>query len=177
MISLVVTWNLQMSQSNLEGWWRVVVAWLLLTRNWSITISYLSFFNFFCCNKTVYWQVQAEDSDEGGNGEVTYIIQTPANSTRETASELVTVHKTRGILTVISRLPPGRLTVFVEASDTPSNPSETRTSLAIVTIEWVSCRQLHCCLHVELQTIVIARMLTRIKCEELKTSGDRPRNN
>lgn len=80
-------------------------------------------------------QVVAEDQDEGGNGQVTYVIQTPANSSRDSASGYVTVHKTKGILTVTSKMPPGRFTVFVEARDSPSNPSETRTSLAVVTIE------------------------------------------
>lgn len=39
-----------------------------------------------------------------------------------------------GALTLQEKLPPGQLTVLVEASDSPLNPSERRTSLAVVTI-------------------------------------------
>lgn len=64
-----------------------------------------------------------------------YKIQTQRNTTRDTLREAVTVDKVQGILMLVSKLPPGQVTVFVEAFDTPSNPSETRTSLAVVNIE------------------------------------------
>ncbi|XP_071543668.1 cadherin-89D [Panulirus ornatus] len=79
--------------------------------------------------------VLAEDIDEGDNGRVMYKIQAPGNTTRDTLREAVTVDEVQGILMLVSKLPPGQVTVFVEAFDSPSNPSETRTSLAVVTID------------------------------------------
>ncbi|XP_042230761.1 cadherin-89D-like [Homarus americanus] len=79
--------------------------------------------------------VIAEDLDEGGNGEVTYKIQTRGNTTRSSLNDAITMDSVKGVLSLVSKLPPGQVTVFVEASDTPANPSETRTSLAIITID------------------------------------------
>ncbi|XP_063874721.1 cadherin-89D-like [Scylla paramamosain] len=78
--------------------------------------------------------VTAEDADEGNNGLVRYRIQTRENSTKDTAVRSVAVGEEDGALTLKESLPPGLLTVLVEASDSPLNPSETRTSLAVVTI-------------------------------------------
>lgn len=81
-------------------------------------------------------QVIAEDWDEGVNGLVTYRIQTRGNTSRDdVVSRAVSVDKFKGVLMLVNRLPPGRIMLFVEASDSPLNPSETRTSLAVVTIE------------------------------------------
>lgn len=63
-----------------------------------------------------------------------YKIQTRENSTKDTAVRSVAVGEEDGALTLQESLPPGLLTVLVEASDSPLNPSETRTSLAVVTI-------------------------------------------
>ncbi|XP_045608618.2 cadherin-89D [Procambarus clarkii] len=79
--------------------------------------------------------VLAEDMDQGGNGKVTYKIQSRGNTTRGTLRNALIVDKNTGVLTLASKLSPGQVTVFIEASDMPSNPSETRTTLAIVTID------------------------------------------
>ena len=72
--------------------------------------------------------------DEGNNGLVKYKIQARGNTTRDAAVRSVAVGETDGTLVLLESLPPGQVTVLVEASDTPLNPSETRTSLAVVTI-------------------------------------------
>nr|XP_053655988.1 cadherin-89D-like isoform X2 [Cherax quadricarinatus] len=79
--------------------------------------------------------VLAKDMDEGGNGQVKYKIQTRGNTTRGALRNSIAVDKIKGVLTLVSKLSPGQVTIFVEASDTPANPSETRTTLAVVTID------------------------------------------
>lgn len=79
-------------------------------------------------------QVQAEDRDEGGNGRVTYSIQSPGNSTRRDRTKAFTIDEDKGTIRLVTKMLPGEVTLFVEASDRPSNPSETRTSLAVVTV-------------------------------------------
>lgn len=79
-------------------------------------------------------QVQAEDRDEGGNGRVTYSIQSPGNSTRRDRTKAFSIDEDKGTIRLVTKMLPGEVTLFVEASDRPSNPSETRTSLAVVTV-------------------------------------------
>ncbi|XP_042858064.1 cadherin-89D-like [Penaeus japonicus] len=82
----------------------------------------------------VVGSVQAEDRDEGGNGRVMYSIQSPGNTTKRDRTKAFSIDETRGTIRLVTKLLPGEVTLFVEASDTPSNPSETRTSLAVVTV-------------------------------------------
>lgn len=71
-----------------------------------------------------------------------YRLQSRGNTTTTAATtasdanagESVAVGETDGTLILLQSVPPGQLTVLVEASDSPLNPSETRTSLAVVTI-------------------------------------------
>ncbi|XP_037801284.1 cadherin-89D-like [Penaeus monodon] len=83
---------------------------------------------------TVVGSVQAEDRDEGGNGRVSYSIQSPGNSTRRDRTKAFSIDEDKGTIRLVTKLLPGEVTLFVEASDRPSNPSETRTSLAVVTV-------------------------------------------
>ncbi|XP_050737867.1 cadherin-89D-like [Eriocheir sinensis] len=87
----------------------------------------------------VIGSVTAEDADEGKNGLVRYRIQSQVTTTNNPSSDTnavgsVAVGEADGALTLLQSVPPGQLTVLVEASDSPLNPSETRTSLAVVTI-------------------------------------------
>ncbi|XP_064090061.1 cadherin-89D-like isoform X2 [Macrobrachium nipponense] len=83
----------------------------------------------------VVGKVTAEDLDEGGNGQIIYKIQSRAHSGHDTSGGSIQVDRVTGNLTLAAAYPPGQYTVFIEASDSPSNPSETRTSLAVVNIE------------------------------------------
>lgn len=76
-------------------------------------------------------KVHAIDPDQGKNGLVTYSLQKSANN-----SNLFTIDAKSGKISVnSSKLTLGKHLLFVEASDQPSNPSERRFSLAVVTIE------------------------------------------
>lgn len=73
-----------------------------------------------------------------------YRIQSRGNTTTTTSNNnpssdaeavgSVAVGEDDGTLILLQSVPPGQLTVLVEASDSPLNPSETRTSLAVVTV-------------------------------------------
>lgn len=76
--------------------------------------------------------VRAVDPDLGRNGIVLYDIQRTSNNTRQ----FFTVEPKTGRVTISETpLPEGRHALFVEASDQPTNPSERRYSLAVVTID------------------------------------------
>ncbi|XP_031334592.1 cadherin-89D isoform X1 [Photinus pyralis] len=78
----------------------------------------------------VVGQVQAVDLDLGRNGLVQYSIQKTANATN-----LFKIDTRTGQLFVNSQfLVEGNHTLLVEASDQPTNPSEKRSSVAVVTI-------------------------------------------
>ncbi|XP_068218882.1 cadherin-89D [Palaemon carinicauda] len=83
----------------------------------------------------VVGKVTAEDLDEGGNGQVTYKIQNRAHGGHDSSGGSIQVDRVTGNLTLAAPYPPGQYTIFIEALDSPSNPSETRTSLAVVSIE------------------------------------------
>lgn len=76
-------------------------------------------------------QVHAIDPDLGRNGIVSYAIQSTSNNTVP-----FYVDSKTGRLTVAQApLPPGRHLAFIEATDQPINPSEKRSSLAVVAVE------------------------------------------
>lgn len=74
-------------------------------------------------------QVHAIDPDLGKNGDVKYSLQKASNN-----SNSFKIDKTGQIRVATTRLQIGRHLLFVEASDQPTNPSEKRVSLAVVTI-------------------------------------------
>ncbi|XP_050323376.1 cadherin-89D [Bactrocera neohumeralis] len=76
-------------------------------------------------------QVVALDPDEGPNGLLLYELQRPKGS-GYIPFQLDTKN---GTIYVNGPLRRGRIAVFVEASDQPTNPSERRFSLAVITIE------------------------------------------
>lgn len=79
----------------------------------------------------VVGKVHAIDPDQGKNGFVAYYLQKSANN-----SNLFTVDSRTGkILVNSAKLTLGKHLLFVEASDQPSNPSERRFSLAVVSVE------------------------------------------
>ncbi|XP_060524594.1 cadherin-89D isoform X2 [Cylas formicarius] len=76
-------------------------------------------------------QIHAIDPDLGRNGLVMYALQKAPNN-----SQSFDVDPKRGTVFVATdNLAPGKHLLFVEASDQPINPSERRTSLAVVTID------------------------------------------
>lgn len=77
--------------------------------------------------------VTAKDPDEGRNGLIVYELQRP----RTTGNLPFKLDPHTGALSTTGPLSPGRVALFVEASDQPLNPSERRFSLAVVTIEIV----------------------------------------
>lgn len=77
--------------------------------------------------------VHAKDPDEGRNGMILYELQKP----RGLGQIPFKIDPQNGTIFVTGALRKGRLALFVEASDQPSNPSERRFSLAVVTIEIV----------------------------------------
>lgn len=77
--------------------------------------------------------VKAVDPDLGRNGVVLYDIQRTSNSSRP--SPFIVEPKTGRVVVNEIPLQDGRHALFVEASDQPTNPSERRYSLAVVTIE------------------------------------------
>ncbi|KAK7066000.1 hypothetical protein SK128_019625 [Halocaridina rubra] len=80
-------------------------------------------------------KVEAKDLDDGGNGQVTYRMQIQGKNSQDSTEGSFSVDGLSGNLTLTSKLPSGHFTFFIEASDAPINPSETRTSLAVVNIQ------------------------------------------
>ncbi|KAH8236536.1 hypothetical protein KR026_004495, partial [Drosophila bipectinata] len=79
----------------------------------------------------VIGQVAAHDPDEGPNGLLLYELQRPKGS----GYIPFRLDNKNGTIYVGGPLRRGRIAVFVEASDQPTNPSERRFSLAVITIE------------------------------------------
>ncbi|XP_055907965.1 cadherin-89D [Eupeodes corollae] len=80
---------------------------------------------------TLIGKVMAYDPDEGRNGVVLYELQRPKGS----GFIPFRLDPQTGAIFVAGPLRPGRIAVFIEATDQPANPSERRFSLAVVTIE------------------------------------------
>lgn len=76
-------------------------------------------------------QVHAIDPDLGRNGLLAYSIQKAPNNSIPFLIE----PKTGKLRVNRNQVPIGRHLMFVEASDQPLNPSERRTSLAVITVE------------------------------------------
>ncbi|EDV94334.1 GH20538 [Drosophila grimshawi] len=76
-------------------------------------------------------RVVAHDPDEGPNGQLLYELQRPKGS----GYIPFRLDNKNGTIYVAGPLRRGRIAVFVEASDQPTNPSERRFSLAVITIE------------------------------------------
>ncbi|EDW16201.1 cadherin-89D [Drosophila mojavensis] len=76
-------------------------------------------------------RVAAHDPDEGPNGQLLYELQRPKGS----GYIPFRLDSKNGTIYVAGPLRRGRIAVFVEASDQPTNPSERRFSLAVITIE------------------------------------------
>ncbi|ALC46124.1 Cad89D, partial [Drosophila busckii] len=76
-------------------------------------------------------RVSAHDPDEGPNGQLLYDLQRPKGS----GYIPFRLDNKNGTIYVSGPLRRGRIAVFVEASDQPTNPSERRFSLAVITIE------------------------------------------
>lgn len=76
-------------------------------------------------------RVAAHDPDEGPNGQLLYELQRPKGS----GYIPFRLDSKNGTIYVSGPLRRGRIAVFVEASDQPTNPSERRFSLAVITIE------------------------------------------
>ncbi|XP_012282982.1 cadherin-89D [Orussus abietinus] len=82
---------------------------------------------------TVVGQVRAVDHDLGRNGMVLYRLQRTGNSSAHLPFE---VDPHTGVISVAeSPIIEGRHAIFVEATDQPTNPSERRFSLAVVTVD------------------------------------------
>uniref|UniRef100_A0ABD2X656 Cadherin domain-containing protein n=1 Tax=Trichogramma kaykai TaxID=54128 RepID=A0ABD2X656_9HYME len=82
---------------------------------------------------TIVGQVHAVDKDLGSNGLVRYKLQRPGNVTGKIPFD---VNADTGVISVAeSPIQEGRHAIFIEAADQPSNPSERRFSLAVVTID------------------------------------------
>ncbi|XP_066256989.1 cadherin-89D isoform X1 [Euwallacea similis] len=76
-------------------------------------------------------QIHAIDPDLGKNGLVTYSLQNASNN-----SQSFDVDSKTGKIVVTQRaITPGKHLLFVEAADQPVNPSERRTSLAVISID------------------------------------------
>lgn len=80
-------------------------------------------------------KVEAVDPDLGRNGLVLYDLQRTSNLT--VTSPFAIEAKTGIVRVVEGPLLEGRYALFVEAADSPLNPSERRYSLAVVTIDVV----------------------------------------
>lgn len=78
-------------------------------------------------------RVKAVDPDLGRNGMVLYDLQRTSNLT--ITSPFQVDAKTGTITVAESPIVEGRHALFIEASDQPTNPSERRYSLAVVTID------------------------------------------
>ncbi|XP_058809929.1 cadherin-89D [Phymastichus coffea] len=82
---------------------------------------------------TIVGQVHAVDKDQGTNGLVRYRLQRPGNFS---GTMPFAVNPETGVITVSeSPITVGRHAIFVEAFDQPANPSERRSSLAVVTVD------------------------------------------
>ena len=87
-------------------------------------------------------QLRNGNNDRDSSGISTDVdIETPlksslTNTSDSTNSLPIMINPYTGLLSVKGKLSAGKIIVFVEASDTPLNPSETRTSLAVVTIRY-----------------------------------------
>ncbi|KAH1022570.1 hypothetical protein HUJ04_011952 [Dendroctonus ponderosae] len=79
----------------------------------------------------VVGQIHAIDPDLARNGMVLYALQSGSNNTDFFSVE----PKSGKILVANSSLLSGKHLLFIEAADQPVNPSERRTSLAVVTID------------------------------------------
>ncbi|KAL4702872.1 hypothetical protein ACJJTC_003995 [Scirpophaga incertulas] len=82
---------------------------------------------------TLIGKVKAIDPDLGRNGIVLYDLQRTSNLT--ITSPFQVDPKTGAISVAESPIVEGRHALFIEASDQPTNPSERRYSLAVVTID------------------------------------------
>lgn len=80
----------------------------------------------------VVGKIKAIDPDDGPNGKITYEMK----NRKETAVPFQLDPK-NGILKVTGKLLTGRIALFVEACDQPINPSETRCTLAVLTLDIV----------------------------------------
>ena len=80
----------------------------------------------------VVGKIQAFDPDDGPNGKLFYEMK----NRRETSVPFKLDSKT-GVLKVTGKLIVGRIALFVEACDQPTNPSETRCTLAVLTLDIV----------------------------------------
>lgn len=80
----------------------------------------------------VVGKIKATDPDDGLNGKVTYEMK----NRRETSVPFKLDSKS-GVLKVSGKLLTGRVALFVEACDQPVNPSETRCTLAVLTLDIV----------------------------------------
>ncbi|KAL1491992.1 hypothetical protein ABEB36_012502 [Hypothenemus hampei] len=76
-------------------------------------------------------QIHAIDPDMGRNGLVLYHLQRSSNA----SANFEVDEKSGSIYMVKSDLHPGKYLLFVEAADQPVNPSEKRTSLAVVSVD------------------------------------------
>jgi hypothetical protein len=81
----------------------------------------------------VVGKIKAIDPDDGPNGKVSYEMK----NRRETSVPFKLDSKT-GVLKVSGKLVTGRVALFVEACDQPVNPSETRCTLAVLTLDIVN---------------------------------------
>jgi Cadherin domain len=84
----------------------------------------------------VIGHIRATDPDEGVNGMIIYELQRPPGPNIK-AHLPFKLDALTGALIVNDHLQKGRIAFFVEASDQPTNPSERRFSLAVVTVDVV----------------------------------------
>lgn len=83
-------------------------------------------------NGSVVGKIRAFDPDDGPNGNIVYEMK----NRRETSVPFILDSRT-GVLKVSGKLHTGRVALFVEACDQPVNPSETRCTLAVLTLDIV----------------------------------------
>lgn len=83
-------------------------------------------------------QVEAKDPDLGRNGQVMYTIQKGVNATIMNDNFFGVDSQQGNVIVSNNPLPKGRHTLFIEAADQPTNPTERRFSLAVVTIHVIS---------------------------------------
>ncbi|CAH2040894.1 unnamed protein product, partial [Iphiclides podalirius] len=82
---------------------------------------------------TYVGEVRAVDPDLGGNGMVLYGVQRTSNLT--VTSPFKVDPRSGALFVAETPIAEGRHVLFVEAADQPSNPSERRYSLAVVTVD------------------------------------------
>lgn len=80
----------------------------------------------------VVGKIKAYDPDDGPNGKITYEMKN-----RKETSVPFHLDSQTGVLKVTGKLVTGRIALFVEACDQPINPSETRCTLAVLTLDIV----------------------------------------